>query len=61
MIRFLQLLACAAARGKRSCAAQAWPSKPLRVVVAFTPGSATDMHGAHARAEAAARRSSVSR
>src|SRR5262245_10753887 len=24
-------------------AAQAWPSKPLRIIVAFTPGSATDV------------------
>lgn len=31
------------ATAPRPAAAQAWPSKPLRVIVAFTPGSATDV------------------
>ncbi len=40
LVAGLALLAAAS-----SAVAQAWPSKPVRVVVSFTPGSATDIVG----------------
>ena len=32
--------------------AQTYPDRPIRIMVGFTPGSATDITGAHVRAEA---------
>jgi tripartite-type tricarboxylate transporter receptor subunit TctC len=44
MTRFSKWLAAIALLGAQCCAwAQAWPAKPLRVIVPFTPGSATDI------------------
>jgi tripartite-type tricarboxylate transporter receptor subunit TctC len=40
---FNQLLATSAALGPWAASAQTWPSKPLRFVVPFPPGGATDL------------------
>jgi tripartite-type tricarboxylate transporter receptor subunit TctC len=39
----LSLLGVLALAATNQVAAQAWPSKPIRIIVAFTPGSATDV------------------
>jgi tripartite-type tricarboxylate transporter receptor subunit TctC len=40
---FLHLAACAAALPSRFAWAQAYPSRPVRIIVGFTAGSATDI------------------
>ena len=47
---------CAVRCSRRATrSAQNYPDRPIRIMVGFTPGSATDITGAHVRAEARAR------
>lgn len=43
--RALLLGAAALALGARVSRAQAWPSRPIRIIVPFPPGGLTDLYG----------------